>query len=218
MYTTQILILLHAASILGHINDTELSSEIDEESRDTITDEHRNQLVERAAWQLPPCRTYDQQTNSWVQGTWDPVRAHRAPQDCGVWEIDCGEGAGACNNACFWHYCLHQLDDDYQYEDNGDEPVCRMPDGSAHDRRPKGDRNRRFSGVGAENAPCRAQPMVQLLYDSYLTHENWDSKEGPNLDSDEWPMAAMKQNDFVKQQWPPRNSISCIPKKENICE
>ena len=138
----------------------------------------------------------------------------RAPQDCGTYTMDCRNGPQACNNACFWQFCL-QKDENHVYTDNGPEPTAVDP-GVKYTGTPKADKNRVLSGVtGSQGNPCRLHPLVQKLYDPFLTSENWNDKMGPDLEADEWPQASMKQGPFVEGAAVPRNSLRCIPASDN---
>lgn len=135
--------------------------------------------------------------------------------DCGTFVMDCTKAFGACNNACYWQNCIHG--GDYTYLDNGE----RKDDGTKK-MEEKQDANRAESGArtGAKRATCKVFPISQRIYDHFIDGEiNWDYPNALKLETDEWPMAAMTQSDFDNRSpWPPRNSLRCIPKRENGSE
>lgn len=145
------------------------------------------------------------------------------PRNCGVYTIDCVLGPATCNNACFWHYCLQGYGDNYSYTDGGPEPDPPEPRSPKPDKpkrkskpTPKANKHRALSGVlVTKSSPCRKMPMVQKLYDDFMNDGNWNTWQGPDLEADEWPQAAMKQAPFVNNAWPPRNSLRCIPQGPN---
>lgn len=110
------------------------------------------------------------------------------PHDRGIWNLDCGKAAGACNNACYNIYCLKQATDKIIY-DGGEEDS----------------ENRKRSGCEDEDghSVCRKAPFSQKLN---------DPQELDKGSCDEWPMADVKQDDKFK------NSLRCINQGENSCE
>jgi len=57
------------------------------------------------------------------------------------------------------------------------------------------------------------------MYDDFVTDKNFYHYKDLNLETDEWPMAAMNQDSFNdKKPWPPRNSLRCIPEVQNGSE
>ncbi|KAL8888575.1 MAG: hypothetical protein Q9192_006154, partial [Flavoplaca navasiana] len=134
----------------------------------------------------------------------DPVdvavleRAHsraiikRAGRDCGIFQMDCVNAAGACNNACYYKNCINP---------NGYKMV--------YDATNTDERNRAQSGctVGGVSI-CNQLPFSQVFHDPQNKIPGDTS-----VNCDEWPMATTKQTDF--QPGTVRNSLRCIPGSEN---
>ena len=131
------------------------------------------------------------------------ILAHGAPQDRGIFRFDCATAGEACQNACFYMYCANPNPNGHVFRDGGNDPndVLRS-------------RNRRQSGAEPSGGPpCRVLPFSQKLYDTY---PNWNRlNEGESLQTDEFPLAAWQQNNFVANAWPPRNTLRCIPGTQN---
>lgn len=120
----------------------------------------------------------------------------------GIFTLDCEEAAGPCNNACYYINCL-----------NGGSNVF-MSHGNDPDPNPKRKRNTARSGASVTGGPpCRKLPFSQKFYDTYPNWQNMGVDE--QLETDEFPMAAFKQQDFQLGAWPPRNTLRCVPRVQN---
>lgn len=144
-------------------------------------------------------------------------RAGSSGIDCGTFKIDCSNAFGACNNACYWHNCIHG--GNYLYRDDGEEDDEEKDDKAMAAKQAK---NRAQSGqlTTSGYATCRIYPISQLMYDEFIIPpgspgQNWDHTP-LDLQADEWPMAAMTQYDYdINNPWPPRNSLRCIDGVQN---
>lgn len=120
----------------------------------------------------------------------------RATIDCGTFIMDCSTARGACNNACYYQNCV-KGGQTIRYQDYGDD------EDTQYDNRVQA--GTKLSG----GATCRSLPLSQRMYDQY---PDWATAL-PNLQTDEWPMAATVQDDF--QSGVIRNTLRCIPGTEN---
>ncbi|EOD50469.1 hypothetical protein UCRNP2_2738 [Neofusicoccum parvum UCRNP2] len=108
--------------------------------------------------------------------------------------MDCSKSPEACNNACYYENCVEKKK--ITYKDSGsddDNDDARMNSGV---------------GVAPATAVCRTYPIVQKMWDNFPG--GIGNKE---LDTDEWPMAQMLQDDF--KQGTIRNTLRCITSGDN---
>ena len=119
-------------------------------------------------------------------------------QHCGVFRMRCDNAAGACNNACYYINCLNGGNNTFVYGplpglDNRVECGCKT----------------------TGKALCTAELFAQRIYDqSDAPVSIFGRRLGKWLDCDEFPMAAFQQPAFVPGGRP-RNSLRCIPAREN---
>lgn len=119
----------------------------------------------------------------------------RAPQYCGVFRMNCYTALSACTNGCYYQNCVNR-GSTLPYRDAGGVG---------------GDENRVKAGTTVSTGtPCRNIPISQYMYDKY---PNWASSN-PDLETDEWPMAAMQQPAFVNNGGV-QNTLRCIKSSEN---
>ncbi|THV80329.1 hypothetical protein D6D29_06216 [Aureobasidium pullulans] len=126
----------------------------------------------------------------------------RTNRDCGVFRMDCAYVGSACNNACFYQNCVKQ-DSTIRYEDGGGSKRFQW----------KSDQNRVDAGTTTNpSSPCRMLPLSQRTWDQW---PNWE-QDDPDLEMDEWPVAAMEQPEFsTLGQGTIRNSLRCITAGDN---
>lgn len=122
----------------------------------------------------------------------------RQTRDCGTFVLDCAHARGVCNNACYYQNCLN-AGQTIRYQDyGGDEDANKQ--------------NRVDAGTTVNlGTPCRNMPLSQRMWDSW---PGWDVVN-PNLQTDEWPMAAMEQARWDDDDDDVRNTLRCIPGNDN---
>ena len=105
-------------------------------------------------------------------------------------------------NACFYQNCVKQ-DSTIRYEDGGGSKRFQW----------KSDQNRVDAGTTTNpSSPCRMLPLSQRTWDQW---PNWE-QDDPDLEMDEWPVAAMEQPEFsTLGQGTIRNSLRCITAGDN---
>jgi hypothetical protein len=160
----------------------------------------------------------------------------RTSIDCGIFRMDCARAGSACNvstrdywisisirsnmdgmmerelsliglkiqNACYYQNCV-MGGSTIRYVDGGGK---RNPQGASE--------NRVDAGTTTNpSSPCRIMPLSQKTYDEW---PDWE-QDDPNLQLDEWPMAAMSQPEFsTLSPGTVRNSLRCIHHGYNSSE
>lgn len=125
----------------------------------------------------------------------------------GVMQMNCLDASEACQNACYWQNCIKGA--------NGDSTRHTYKLGR-RDKKVK-EENRVQSGVKvSRGTPCKTWPFGQRFWDSY------NFKDGSKqhvvgdrfsyLETDEWPMAAMQNENFDPNADPniAQHSLRCI--------
>lgn len=129
----------------------------------------------------------------------DPSFNHtlaKRSRDCGTYTLDCQAARGACLNACYYQNCV--VKGNPTYSDVGNDP------GGSIKSKNRIQAGTSVSGVGAT---CEAFPISAKCYDPQ------DPTGRLGLETDEFPMAQMQQNDFTPGQI--RNTLRCILPSEN---
>lgn len=107
-------------------------------------------------------------------------------------QIDCLVAPEVCQNVGWYQNCLHE------------GRVRTYKEGRGSDDKT----NRVQSGVKTSNGtPCKTWPFGQMFWDTYPFNENNPRPAELELQTDEWPMASMKNAAFDPTADPPQRSL-----------
>lgn len=124
------------------------------------------------------------------------------PMDAGTMQIDCLLAPDICKNAGYYQNCIRRA-----YGNNALVTCVNGPydkDVTNH--------NRVQSGVTLQGAtPCNGWPWAQRFWHPQTAGLG----EPPFLQTDEWPMATFRNEDFDPTRADPQVSLRCMPRNEN---
>ena len=126
------------------------------------------------------------------------VRAFR-----GTMQIDCYKAVEVCRNAGYYQNCLRGA--------AGNNQLVKYYNGPYTDQ--FADDNRLNSGVTTDwGTPCNAWPFAQRFWHPQYPPKK---KNKPPLNTDEWPMATMYNQEFDEHATTPHVSLRCMESNEN---
>jgi hypothetical protein len=127
----------------------------------------------------------------------------------GTVQMDCLSAPEVCKNAGWYQNCLNGA--------KGDPSKVQYTNGPTQEENPSADKRNRFNSCVSTTftTPCRTWPICQ---------RTWHPKaalmalplEPSGLQTDEWPMASMENEDFEPTSAIPQVSLRCMDHKENL--
>lgn len=119
--------------------------------------------------------------------------------------MDCLEAPEACQNACYYQNCVRGA--------AGSNTVVRYYDGGGI--KAQATINRVNSGVTVNRGtPCKTWPFGQKFWDTFTFNPEGEKSE-QYLETDEWPMASMRNDPFNPDGQQPQHTMRCITGKGN---